>query len=210
MAIGKNGVFSEKTLSETLLCHYDPAFYVEPDGSAWIRVAHHGNPAAAKFASNDPFASTVYKDDNRWFDVSLCNYLSGIWEIMIKQKSTPTATEAKFRWTQKTNPMGGTYEDVAPSSANIVRNSDGYTLVSTYGGMYKLNNSSYLVATNGSKGNWFCAIGCWSAWNNGIPGFNGVAITTGYLDMYIRVDGFTNARASISKAGLYCREIIEM
>lgn len=210
MGIYKTGIVSESSFSETLMCQYDTNFYDEPDGSVWIRISHHNNPTTYKFASTDTFASSVYKDDNRWFNVSLCNVITGTWEVMVKQKTTSTATETKFRWTQKTNPMLGTYEDVAPSSANIVRNtSSGYT-VSSFGGLYKLNSNTYLVATNGSKGNWWGAIGAWGAHQGGIPGYNAQVVTTGYIDLYLRVDNISNSKTSKYKVGFCSNEFFEI
>lgn len=63
-----------------------------------------------------------------------------------------------------------------------------YTSTS-YGGLYCMKNSNtYLAANNGTSGNWWGAVGASAAHAGGIPGWNGQAITTGYMDVYLRVD----------------------
>lgn len=213
MSISKQGIWKENSFSETLLSQYDTKFYTEPDGSVWIRIFHHGNPASVKFASTDTYTTSVYKDENRWFNCSLCYLISGTWELMYKEAFTSSSEEMKFRWTQKTNPMEGTYEDVSPTSANIVRNtSSGYSTTTAAGGIYKLNSSCYLCITNSSKGNWFGAIGAWNVWNNGIPGYPGLstAVTTGYIDLYLRVDGYLNNKVREFKTGVTSTDFYEI
>ena len=82
--------------------------------------------------------------------------------------------------------MVAVYEDVTAN--NITRSTSSEYTASTYGGIYALKSNTYIVAVNGTKGNWFGAIGCWNIWSGGLPGINGYAITTGYIDLYLRVD----------------------
>lgn len=209
MSIKKNGIINEKVFTETLSCQYDTNYYVEPDGSVWIRIFHHNNPASGLFASTDSFTTSVYKDANRWFNVSLCNNISGTWELMIKQKLTISDAETKYRWSQKTNPMLGSYADVAPTSSNIVKNtSSGYS--TTSGGIYKLNSNTYLVVANQNNGNWFGAIGAWSEYQGGIPGYPNTAITTGYMDLYLRIDVKSNNKTSKNKVGFISNNFYEI
>lgn len=209
--INKNGVISTELYSEFIANTFDPNTYVEPDGSAWIRIVHHNNPANARFASNNTFSSQVYLDADRWFNASVCNQLSGSWELMVKQKTTIDASEVKYRWIQSVSPMTtGAFEQT--KAANVTKiTTSGYTNVSSYGGCYILNNSTYLCCNNGNSGNWFGAFGCWSVWNNGLPGYGGSAVTTGYMDLYLRID---NSKANFDKSSfgnnyIQCREIQE-
>ena len=104
---------------------------------------------------------------------------------MVKQKTTSSATEQKYRWIQYANPLTATWEQVKPGTVTNITTS-GYTN-GGYGGLYKLNSNTYFVIANGSNGNWFGALGAWGTYNGGIPGYPNTAITTGYLDLYIRL-----------------------
>jgi hypothetical protein len=118
MSVTKQGIINTSCISETFINPLDTNFYVEPDGSVWIRIVHHNNPASSIFASTDTFSSSVYKDDNRWFYASLVNKITNnIYEFMVKQKSTSTSTEEKYRWIQTKNPFIAVYADVSPSSS---------------------------------------------------------------------------------------------
>lgn len=91
---------------------FDGNIYEEPDGSKWVRVCHHNNPASYLFSSGNDFANSVYVDSNRWFNMEVCNYLSS-WELMIKQKQTSSSSaEQVFRWKQPKNPMTASFSDV--------------------------------------------------------------------------------------------------
>lgn len=196
MSITKQGIATASYLTEFIASTFDTNTYVEPDGSAWIRIFHHNDPASALFASTDTFTSQVYKDENRWFNVAICNLLSDSWELMVKQALTSGATEYKYRWIQTINPMEGKYSDVV--AANITKiTTTGYSVVSGAGGLYKYSNSNtnnytYLVIANSSSGNWFGAMGAWVAHSDGIPGYPNSVVTSGYMDLYLRIDAKAN------------------
>lgn len=189
---------------------FDGNIYEEPDGSKWIRVCHHNNPSSYLFSSGNDFANSVYVDSNRWFNMEVCNYLNS-WEIMIKQTLTSGGTEYKYRWTQPKNPMTAVYGDV--DKADVTYNtSSGYTST-TYGGMYKNGGKAYLTANSGTNGNWWGATGCWSDYD-GIPAWNGQIVSTGYYDVYVRIDNTTITDSgtnfkSFNKGTVYAKNIIE-
>lgn len=175
---------------------YDSNIYIEPDGSAWVRIFHHNNPTSYKFVSGDTFTTGVYKDENRWFNFDLCNYTDK-WEFIVKSKATPDATEYKYRWIQTKNPLTATFADVA--AANVTKiTTTGYTSYS-WGGLYKINSSTFLCTNNGTNGNWWGAVGAWNAHQGGIPGWTTV-ITTGYEDVYLRIDNITTTMPTIAKS----------
>ena len=203
------GVVDTNNITEFICNIFDENVYVEPDGSTWIRIFHHNNPAGGSFSSTDTFTSQVYIDENRWFNVSLCNLISDNWELMIKQKAeSDTATESKFRWIQTANPMIATYEQTL--SANVTKISTaGYT-VSTFGGAYLKNNSNtYLACNNGESSNWWGAIGSCVVYQGGIPAYNGVLVKTGYCDLYLRIDNANFDKFTIGENFITSREIIE-
>ena len=49
-----------------------------------------------------------------------------------------------------------------------------------------------MVIANNSNGNWFGAFGCWTAYSGGIPGYPNNVVTSGYMDLYVRVDEIMN------------------
>lgn len=209
--IDKQGCVKVELLSELFVNQFDLTNYVEPDGSMWIRIFHHNNPANGLFASTDDFTKPLYKDANRWFNCQILNQINNDkWELMVKQKLTSSASESKYRWIQTKNPYNAVYADV--SSANVTKiTTSGYTNVSSAGGLYKHNSNTFFVINNGTSGNWYGAIGSWTAWNNGIPAYPSTgAVISGYMDLYLRLDN-TNIINSLSIGKNYIRakEIIE-
>ena len=197
ISFAKTGVISCNGIS-SLPGKYDPEVLIEPDGSCWARIGHHADPTTYKFASDDPFATGVWKDGRRFLDASYCDLVDK-WEFMVMQKADSSASVKKYRWVQTVNPNTAVYEDV-PSSAVTKNTSTGYTSFST-GGIYKFNSSAYYVTNNGHKGNWWGAIGAWSAHQGGIPGWAGTIVKDGgHLDLYIRIDNvtFSTARSACS------------
>lgn len=204
----KTGIAKAQLVSELLTNQYDNNFYIEPDGSVWVRIVHHNNPASYKFNSTDPFTTKVYIDENRWFKASLCNKISGSWELMCKQKATSDAAETKYRWVQSYNPMTATFDQTTASNVTV-NTSTGYT--SGQGGLYYNNGTnSYLVRNNGTNGNWWGSVGCWTNWNGGIPGFGGATVTTGYVDLYLRVDNANIDVANFAINSMNGTQLIEM
>ena len=202
ISFAKTGVVSCNGIS-SLPGKYDPEVLIEPDGSCWVRIGHHADPTTYKFASGDPFVTGVWKDDRRFLDASYCDLVDK-WEFIVEQKQLADSAVQRFRWAQPVNPNTGTFENTV--AANITRygSDDGYTN-SGYGGMYKLNSSTYYCCNNGTKGNWMGAIGCWTAHNGGIPGYGGTIKDGGYTDLYIRIDNVTfstgRAGCSLDKGG---------
>lgn len=213
--IQKSGVVEVPLLVDTTRTiagarsQYDTNIYEEPDGSRWIRVFHHANPSSSNlFSSTDSFSTHVYKDANRWFDVSICNQLSS-WELMIKQKPSSTDTLQKYRWKQYVNPMLATFNDVAANKV-IYDTSSGYT-TTTFGGLYKLNSKTYLSMNNGATSAWWGAVGSWSSLSSGLPGWNNRTISeTGYMDLYVRIDDAFQKETNIYDNKIECNSLIEI
>lgn len=176
---------------------YDPNVYIEPDGSAWVRIFHHNNPVNARFTSSDTFATSVYKDANRWFNVQVCDNVT-TWEFMLKQRAeSTTTTESKYRWIQTVNPMTASYEDVA--AASITKITTGYSNFS-HGGLYKKNGSTYLCTNNGTSSNWWGAVGAWTLSSGGNPSWASTVVKSGYIDLYLRIDNITTTLPQIAKS----------
>ena len=200
-SVTKNGIakyaqFSE--FAELTKVKVDLNTYIEPDGSVWVRVFHHNSPADGCFNRTDDFDSGhVYLDENRWFDFGICNDMSE-WELMWKQKATIESNEQKYRWVQTVNPLTATWEEVA--SENIEKNTTGYASF-TNGGLYKFppGGSTYLSTNNGKENNWWGAAGSWNPYNGRLPAWMNVTVTTGYADVYVRIDNLELTNSSLAK-----------
>lgn len=188
MSIYKNGIWTGSRITNYWLNYVTtPNIIQEPDGSVWLQIFHHNNPTDYRFSSDDTFTEGVYKDINRWFNLNMCDQFTK-WELLLKQKPTNTDSEVKYRWSQTVNPMVATFDDTVAANTTFITTS-GYTTPSaSYGGMYKSGSNSWLVCNNGNNGNWYGAIGCWTAYQGGIPGYNGAVISSGLIDVYIRID----------------------
>lgn len=209
VSIKQTGVVFSKGLSESLLNPLDPNFYYEPDNTAWIRVSHHNNPSVNLFASTDTFTSSVYKSVYLWFNVALCD-LANKWELMIIQTPTAGAAVEKYRWIQTKSPMVAAYADVAAASITKITTSGYVTPGTNFGGLYKANNKSYILCSDGNASDYWCDIGGWTAYQGGIPGYNQKVITTGYIDLYLRIDNLpVLSKASIYNDGLTATSVIE-
>ena len=208
-SIKKTGVIESSMFTEAFASKYDMDLHVEPDNSVWVRVFHHNNPANARFASTNTFTSSVYLDADRWFNISIANLITNnTYELMIHQLPTSDGTLEKYRWVQTKNPMTCAFGDVDVADVTIVSTS-GYTVLSNYGGIYYKNSSTYLCVNNANSGNWMGAVGSWTAWSGGIPGW-GKAVTTGYLDLYLRVDNQKASLCSIFDTHIQAVEFIEI
>ena len=206
----KNATINTTGISETLINPFDTEFYYEPDNTAWVRLVHHNDPSTNRFVNTDTFASSVYKSANLWFNVALCNLVNK-YEFMVKQALTAGGTEEKYRWIQTKNPLEAVYEDVTIDKITRVTTSGYINPGNNYAGIYKHNSNTYIVCANGTKGNWFCALGNWTLYQGGMPVYNGKVSTTGYLDLYIRVDNLDNpTKASIYNDSLLANNILEV
>lgn len=168
------------------ISNYTYGSHEEPDGTKWIHIAHHNNPAEKLFNQNDNFSQGVFLDDDRWFNVHAVVSQLTTFEFLVIQKSTTSSSIVKYRWIQTKSPLTATYSDVSPSAVTRITTS-GYT-DGGYGGLYILNSNSYMVIANNSNGNWYGAFGSWSHYGAGIPGYPNTDIGSGYMDLYVRAD----------------------
>lgn len=205
--ITKTGLIKDSASSEypfTQHLKYDPEIYFEPDGSAWVHIYHHNNPGAGSFASSNTFANSCYIDGNRWFNATeICNQLNK-WEFLIKYAFTSGSVEYKERWIQTKNPENAVFADV--DAADITRITGNGYKTGTWGGLYKKNSGAYWVMNNGNSGNWWGATGSFSVYQSGIPGYGGTVTTTGYNDLYVRIDNIDFDqidKAWITKSNIY-------
>ena len=196
-------------LAELIKLKYDPVTYFEPDGSAWVRVFHHNNPVNAQFNQTDDFENSVYLDEDRWFNMEVANYLTA-WEIMVKSRLESATPELKFRWIQNVNPMTAVYADVSKDNVTKIT-TDGYVTNDTWGGLYKKNSSAFLASNIGNSSSWWGAVGAWTLWKGALPGWTNDPtvtgeITTGFEDVYLRIDNQPATSPIMAKIGK-CKRI---
>ena len=205
--ITKQGIVYSGSFTEAFHSIYDTNLYIEPDNSVWIRICHHNNPASVRFAQSNDFTKSFYTDVDRWWAMPVVNLITnGKYEFMIKSMYTTGSTEYKFRWIQTVNPYNAVFADV--SSANVTKiTTSGYSSYS-WGGLYKFNSSTYFCTNNGTNGNWWGAVGAWNSHQGGIPGWISV-ITTGYQDVYLRVDNQSASLCSFFDTHIQSPEFIE-
>ena len=207
--INKNGQAQFSAIYENGLIeklHYDKTIYTEPDGSTWARVFHHNDPTTSGlFVKTSDWEHGVYESANKWYDIEQIIPLLIKYEFMVKQKTTSSANEVKYRWIQTANPLTCVYSDVSPGHITV-NTSTGYTN-SSYGGLWKMNSSARMCIANSSASNWYGAMGSWTVYNtNNVPGYPNSNISTGYLDFYVRV--YPNVK-DIKNYGLTANQFIE-
>ena len=199
MSIYKTGIWTSPRITNYFLNYViTPNIIKEPDGSMWIQIFHHNNPTDNLFSSSDPFTKGVYKNENMWFNFNICNQFTS-WELLVKQKPASTSAESKFRWIQNANPMTCAFGDVDYADVTHITTSGYITPSSSFGGLYKKGGICWLCQNNSNSGNWWGAIGSWSAYQGGIPGWNGQLATSGYIDIYIRIDNNSLKEETITK-----------
>lgn len=222
--ISNQGIITSPNFIENEDIYYQEIFnntfngdlLTEPDGSRWVQIAYHSMPRNYLFSSSDSFTTKVNKS-NLYFYVSLCNKISnGKYEFLIKQLQSPTYPyqPEKYRWIQYVNPMTATYADVDKTKIQLITNQSinhNYN-TTTYGGLYHNGSYTYLSANNGTQGNWWGAIGSWTNIQNGIPGWNGTVILTGYIKLYLRIDDCYDLQniCSVANNKIFSKEIIEI
>ena len=209
--IQNNGVFESKYFSE--FCpslKYDKNIYVEPDGSKWVRVVHHDNPNTRRFASTDDFAHGVYYNEYLWYDMEQVVQQLSSYEFIAEQALTSGDTVTRYRWVQNVSPIGATWDQT--KAANVTKVTNGYDTNSYHGGIRITTGSARCCIANATSSNWFGAYGSWTLYQNGTPGFPNVVVTTGYMDLYVRIDNNNlNMGASFHKNGtINANQLIEI
>lgn len=171
---------------------YDTNIYTEADGSQWVRIFHHNNPNVntARFSKTSDLWDKGYKlSDDAWCDIDrLCKQFTKF-EFMCKQKTTSSAAETVYRWQQSISPLYATYAQIAPNKVTRITTA-GYTN-GGMGGLWKINgDSTRFCIANSSASNWYGAAGAFVVYSSGIPGYPNTTITTGYLDLYIKISDY--------------------
>jgi hypothetical protein len=168
------------------------------DGSVWFHVLHHENPADTTnmFTSSNCWnydnGSTLYSSlwilkNNDWIQ-------DGKYELLAAEKLTNTSTESLYRWKQTSNPA-------------LTSTITGFEVIAGSGSQFKglKTTGSYGAMHNGAA--WYCCFGAYQQYQGGVPGFTNTSVTTGSLDLYIRVP-YVSAKGAVSTiASFYQNDI---
>jgi hypothetical protein len=113
---------------------------------------------------------------------------------MMKGRFTKDGDDWKLRWIQDVNPMTAVYADVAADNVTKITGNGYDAYKSSWGGLYAKKGSAYLTTNNGNSGNWWGAVGSYSVYEGGIPGWgpSTTVTTTGFNDLYVRIDNLGN------------------
>lgn len=157
-------------------------------GAKWACLLVHNNPANNLFANDSAGGCYGKYGDNLYSRLHLLTGNSfktsgGVIEFLVIQKAESSNGDSYYRWTQTVNPIDTGTSSSSCTSANI-----GFTNVSNAPyGLCRRSNYSYFTGT-GQGSSWWGAIGCYTAYSGGIPGFASVIVKSGYLKLYVRID----------------------
>ncbi len=161
------------------------------EGAYWLRVLRHSNPASGALFTQSNALRTIESRDlySRLADITNFHTSSGVFEFLFRQKPLSTDNLVWGRWTQTSDPTvsttlsGYTYVSgtASGSDANL------WGLVRKDSGSASSSGKTALAVPG--SGYWYSACGSWTAWNGGIPGFAQSVIKTGFMELYVRVDG---------------------
>ncbi len=181
----KSGIVEASDFYENLIFH-DMEFKTLSDGSLWARILHHNNKGGTVLFTKDNAINYQSTDlYSRLYALEGYRNIDGKFEFMVIQ---PDLDANKiYRWKQSSNPV---------TDSTIA----GYeNITNGQGGLVKCSNSTY-CAVSPTNSNWWCAVGCYTAYQGGIPGF-GTNVVTGTLDLYVRIP-------TINKASVYKKQYI--
>lgn len=154
--------------------------YLEYSGCTWLKVLHHNAPATNLFTT----ANRKNNDDENLFsrlglfdDTTMFKMTNGKYQFMVREKLESTSTENIGIWTQTSSPTASTIAGYAQI----------YSSTGSWPRSFGLTHQSANAVFDESGSGWWCACGCSTAYQGGIPGFWG-NVKTGYIDLYIRVD----------------------
>lgn len=180
----KNGIFSTEEYFECMPNNIK----VLDDGSTWLRILHHNAPSTNLFTSSNCWN---YESENLYSNLSILQNLTQTeYEFLVYEKLESSSTESEIRWKQTNNPSTTT-------------SATGFTLISGTAahlspGLVKSGTQHGAIDISGND--WWCCCGCYTAYQGGIPGFNGV-VKTGYMDLYIRI--YNTNLINVTNAAFY-------
>lgn len=159
------------------LIEFNDKFKILSDGSVFLQILRHNNPASNLFTSQNCWFNNEPNLFSNLIILKDCSMLNNLdtYEFLGIERQSSAGTIKQVRWTQTSNPA---------LSSTI----QGYNLISgawynpTGNGLKTDNTKSAMHNSNV----WWGACGCYTSYNGGIPGYSFV-ITNGYLELYIKI-----------------------
>lgn len=147
-----------------------------PDLPLWVKILHHNVPSSNLFTTENAKKNTtenLYSRLGIYFNSTIFKNPYGKYEFLAKEKLESGSTEQSYQWKQTSSPTASTITGF--ESIKNTNNSE--RLIGLK------NTNAYATFHNGSS--WWCACGCYTAYQGGIPGFVYV-VKSGYLDLYAK------------------------
>jgi hypothetical protein len=190
---GENGNCNLKEL-QTLVPDLDMELYITDDNCVFARVVHHNNNSGTTLFTKDNVTDIQTEDlYSRLYLMEQFRNTDGGFEFLVLQEDDTNI----YRWKQSSNPTTTT---ACTDYVNISNTSAGLMLCS----------GNTFMAHSSSSGNWWCAVGAYTKYNTGIPGFGGKTVT-GYLDFYVRIDNLPDRnKMSIYENYVVCNDVYEL
>lgn len=174
-----NNVFSNVLLFNVLM---DLKFMTFKNRE-WLRIFYHNIENGSNLFVN----GNIYDDNNPYYCFHPKKYsilyflpnlmLNGQYEFLLKYPESGLYNH----WIQTSNPIY-TSESVT-GYQNIECQMTGHY----WGGLALSSSGSTLIDGSINHGNWFFAIGSFSAWNNGIPGGQNEDVAVQQVELWVRI-----------------------
>lgn len=173
----KNSIYKEGVVDFTNFIEYNINKLMRYDGELWVQILHHNNKSGTKYFTSSNAAHNDNEDTySRLGLIEQLRNADGKFEFLALQ---PDDEPNKiYRWIQENNPNTSTSVTGFKNISNMS------------GGLVKCSGNT-LWAVSNSTSNWWQAVGCWTKYNGGIPGF-GQKVITGSLDIYVKLDKRTS------------------
>lgn len=195
MSVNKNGVITSDGFSDHSPTQ-DMEIKVLSDGSVWARILHHNNKSGTVLFSLSNVMNIQTTDlYSRFYLLENFRDINNGFEFMAIQPELSESTI--YRWKQSNNPT------------NTTSVTDYVNITNGEGGLVKCSGNT-LCARSTSTSNWWCAVGCWTKYSSGIPGFGGKTVTQS-LDFYVRTDTLPQqSQVKIYKNFITAKDFIEL
>lgn len=198
----KTGIFNSVGLFEN-------DYIISYGGATWLKVLQHVNPSSNQFTSSNAGNNDSENLYSKLSYLTTNNFKSsnGAYEFLARQQQTSSGAVSTYRWTQTS----------APASASSIT---GFTSLEggLTRGLCKCSGNTYLAHT-GTTGDWWGACGSWSTYQGGVPGLGNLLVTTGFIQLYVRIDNSNwpkslinsiNSNVKMGQFGTNVNDLIEI
>lgn len=186
-----NSIFKTGIVDFSKITEYNIDRFKYYDGELWAQILHHNNKSGTVLftqATADNYTSTdLY---SRLYLIEELRGADGSFEFLALQPDDDPSSV--YRWKQTNNP-------------NTSTTGTGFVNISNMTGALVKCSGCTLWAISNTTSNWWNAVGCYSAYNGGIPGF-GKVVPKGSLDVYVKID----KRSSILKDSIEAYNLYEL